>query len=171
MDSLLNIFDRTKDPKWLERAKMAANCAETWIYIWNVPMPEDEDDSKLHWKKGVPTVGVQIIATGYSTVDQYGAFNPDEFARLYAYTKDPHYYQVALVLLHNTKSMLAMPGREYDLNGPGWQQEFWSLAPPRGFSKYRHWLPWITCAHLNGIYGLIDFDRALYEKLAAGETP
>jgi len=66
---------------------------------------------------------------------------------------------------------MALPDRPYDLNGPGWQQEHWSLAPLRGFGLHRGWLPWVSCAHLNGIYGIIDFDPKLYEKLAAGDRP
>ncbi len=171
LEAYLLLFEKTKDQKWLERAKMAGNFSETWTYIWNVPMPEEENDSLLHWKKGVSTVGLQLIATGHTLVDAYGAFNADEFIKLYAYTKDSHYYEVALVLLHDTKSMLALDGRPYDLNGLGWQQEHWSLAPLRGYGLHRGWLPWVSCAHLNGIYGIIDFDRELYQKIAAGERP
>ncbi len=37
-----------------------------------------------------------------------------------------------LILLLNTKGMLALPGRVYDLRGLGLQQEHWSLAPELG---------------------------------------
>jgi hypothetical protein len=40
---------------------------------------------------------------------------------LACYTGDRHYLEVARILLHNTKGMLAVPGRENDLAGPGWQ--------------------------------------------------
>ena len=43
------------------------------------------------------------------------AFDADEYARLYQLTGDRHYLAVARLLLHNTKTMLAMPGRTYDL--------------------------------------------------------
>jgi hypothetical protein len=65
--------------------------------------------------------------------------------------------------------MLALPGREFDLAGPGWQQEHWSLAPPRGFGIHRSWLPWVACSHLEGIYALEDLDAGLYERLIAVE--
>jgi len=134
-------------------------------------MPEDEDNSKLHWKKGVSTIGLQLISTGHSLVDEYMAFDADEYAKLWSYTKDPHYYEVALILLHNTKNMMAVPGRNYDLNGSGWQQEHWSLAPLRGFGLHRGWLPWVTCSHLNGIYSIMDFDVELSKKLVKGIRP
>jgi hypothetical protein len=92
-------------------------------------------------------------------------FDVDEYARLYQYTGDPHYLDVARILLHNTKAMLALPGRSYDLKGPGWQQEHWSLAPRRSYGLHRLWLPWVSTSHLNGIFGLMDFDQTLYERL------
>jgi len=41
------LFDATKDSKRLDRARAKADYAETYIYIWNVPMPADEDDKLL----------------------------------------------------------------------------------------------------------------------------
>jgi hypothetical protein len=169
LEAYLTLYEATKDNLWLQRAQIAADFSETWIYIWNVPMPEDEDDEKLHWKKGVPTTGLQLIATGHSLVDAYMAFDADEYARIWAYTGDRHYYNVAAILLHNTKNMVALPNRTYDLHGPGWQQEHWSLAPPRGFGLHRGWLPWVTTSQLNGIWGIRDFDINLYNKLKIGE--
>tara|TARA_R110002049_G_scaffold307720_2_gene509205 strand:- start:32874 stop:35102 length:2229 start_codon:yes stop_codon:yes gene_type:complete len=165
LEAYLALYSTTKDKKWLERAKMAANFAETWIYIWDVPMPEDENDADLHWKKGVSTIGLQLISTGHSLVDAYMAFDTDEYAKLSVYSNDAHYMDVASILLHNTKGMLGLPERTYDLPGPGWQQEHWSLAPERGIGRKRAWLPWVTTSQLNGIFGLKDFDENLYEEL------
>jgi hypothetical protein len=167
LEAYLSLYEKTHDPKWLGRAEASAQYAETYIYIWNVPMPANEDSAKLHWKAGVSTIGLQIISTGHSLVDEYMAFDADEFAKLSVYAKDPHYLEVARILLHNTKAMLALPGRTYDLKGPGWQQEHWSIAPVRGFGLHRGWLPWVSTSHLNGIAGLREFDPVLFERLKA----
>ena len=85
----------------------------------------------------------------------------------FAATSDPHYLDVARVLLHGTKAMLALPGRTYDLLGPGWQQEHWRMGPgARGIGAHRTWLPWISVNHLHGITGLEEFDRVLYLQLS-----
>jgi hypothetical protein len=165
LEAHLALYRYTRDKKWLDRAIMAGNFAETWIYLWNVPMPEDEDDSALHWKKGLPTVGMQLISTGHSLTDEYMAFDVDEFAELFLNTSDNHYYDVAMILLHNTKTMLALPGREFDLKGPGWMQEHWSLAPVRGFGMHRGWLPWVSTSLLNGIFELQELDEELYRQM------
>lgn len=167
LEAYLLLFETTGERNWLDRARVAADIAETWIYLWNVPLPADADNSRLHWKRGVPTTGLQLIATGHSLVDAYMAFDVDEFARLYRQTGDAHYREVARLLLHNTKAMVALPSHPYDLRGLGWQQEHYSLAPPRGQGLHRLWLPWVATSQLNGIFGLMEFDPKLFEELAA----
>jgi hypothetical protein len=76
------------------------------MYIWNVPMPEDEDNANLHWKKEVPTVGLQLISTGHSLADAYMAFDVDEYAKLAVLTGDDHYKEVAAILLITPKECL-----------------------------------------------------------------
>jgi hypothetical protein len=169
MEAYLSLFDATRDSKWLERAKAAADFAESWIWIWNVPMPPDADDAKLHYKKGVPTVGVQGITAAVSGgVDEYLDWAVPSYAKLYNLTKDEHYLDVARVLLHDTKSMVALPGRPYDVKGIGWQQEGWRMGPgsSRGVGGHRFWLPWISANHLYGITGLEEYDPALFKKLS-----
>ncbi len=165
LEAYLMLYNLTSDKKWLDRAVVAGNFAETWIYTWDVPMPEDENDVDLHWKKGLPTVGLQNISTGHSLVDMYMAYDVDEYAELFLLTNDKHYYDVAMILLHNTKTMLALPGREYDLEGPGWMQENWSMAPKRGYGGQRAWLPWVTTSQLNGIIEMKELDEDLYNEM------
>jgi hypothetical protein len=179
MEAFLSLYDSTKDAKWLERAQAAANYAETYIWIWNLPMPLDATDAQLDYKKGVPTIGVQGITTrGAGGADEYLDWAVPSYAKLYNLTKDPHYLDVARVLLHDTKSMVALPGRQYDMRGIGWQQEGWSMGPGRngrGVGGHRFWLPWISANHLYGITGLEEYDPVLFkmlsEKPAANATP
>ncbi len=174
LEAFLSLDQATGDPKWLERAEAAADFAESWIWIWNLPMPVDADDARLHWKKGVPTTGLQgITALGAGGVDEYLDWAVPSYARLYERTRDPHYLDVARLLLHDTKSMLALPGREYDLKGVGWQQEHWRLGPGRlgrGVGGHRFWLPWISANHLYGITGLEEYDPMLFRRLS-GRPP
>jgi len=75
-------------------------------------------------------------------------------------------------LLHDTKSMVALPGRQYDMKGIGWQQEGWRMGPGgrgRGIGGHRFWLPWVSANHLYGITGLEELDPDLYRQLAEGD--
>ena len=172
LEAYLSLFEATNYSKWLERAKVAADYAESWIWIWNLPMPVDASDAQLHWKKGVPTIGLQgINARGPGGVDEYMDWSAPSYAKLYLYTKDQHYLDVAWILLHATKSMVALPGRQYDMRGVGWQQEHWRLGPGRngrGVGGHRFWLPWISSNHLYSINGLEELDAQLFQQLSKG---
>jgi hypothetical protein len=165
LEAYLALHEVTHDRKWLQRAEAAANYAETWIYCWNVPMPGDEADGNLHWKRGVPTIGLQLIATGHSLVDEYMAGDAGAYLQLHILTRDPHYLDVARILLNDTKAMVAIPGRLYDLPGPGWQQEHWSLAPVRGLGLHRGWLPWVATSQLDGLYESERLDPEAFKRL------
>src|SRR5699024_2255981 len=91
MEAYLALYQATHKKKWLNHAITAANFAETWIYIWNVPMPENESNEDLHWKKDVSTIGLQLIATGHSLVDEYMAREVGYYAKLSKDTHDNHY--------------------------------------------------------------------------------
>ena len=173
MEAFLALYENTKETKWLERARAAGDYTESWIWIWNVPMPLDADDSRLHWKKGVPTIGVNGIGSDVpGGVDQYLDWAVTSYAKLYKYTKDDHYLDVARVLLHGTKAMLALPGRTYDMMGPGWQQEHWNMGPGRkGMGAHRNWLVWVSTNHLYGITGLEEYDTALFKMLLVKPEP
>ena len=170
LEGYLALHDATGDAIWIERARAAADFAETWVYVWDVPATDDDSPDQeargRGWKRGVSTVGAQLIASGHSLVDQYMAFDVANYAKLFALTGDSHYREVAAILLHNTKSMLAVGERTWDLAGRGWQQEHWSFAPVRGEGLHRGWLPWVTCSHLEGLVQLEDFDPALYRELS-----
>jgi hypothetical protein len=168
MEAFLSLHDATKDAKWLARAQSAADYTESWIWIWDVPMPEDANNDLIEWKKGVPTVGFQgITARGAGGVDEYLDWAAPMYAELYNKTKDTHYLDVARILLHNTKAMLALPGRTYGMLGPGWQQEHWQMSTTRGYGQAGKWLPWLATNHLNSIMSLEDYDRNLYKTLIA----
>ncbi|OAM90780.1 hypothetical protein AW736_06225 [Termitidicoccus mucosus] len=167
LEGYLALHDATRDKKWLDRARAAADAAETWMYIWNIPMPADADGEKLHWKRGQSTVGIQLIATGHSLNDAYMCWDVESYARLARETGDPHYMEVARILLHNTKAMVGRPGDLRGTRGPGWQQEHWCFTLPRGLGRHREWLPWVTVSHLRGINDLMDYDPELYKQLAA----
>jgi hypothetical protein len=170
LEAYLSLYDSTKEPKWLERAKAAADFTESWIWIWNLPMPIDADNAHLHWKKGVSIIGVQgITALNPGSVDEYLDWAVPSYAKLYKYTNDPHYLEVARILLHNTKSMVALPGRQYDMKGVGWQQEGWRMGPGRngrGVGGHRFWLPWISANHLHSITGMEEFDPLIFKMLS-----
>ncbi|HVZ64725.1 MAG TPA: hypothetical protein VG936_09160 [Lacunisphaera sp.] len=175
LEAFLSLYDATGDRTWLQRACAAADFAESWIWIWNLPMPLDATDADLRWKQGVPTIGGQgITALHVGSMDEYLDWAVASYAKLSKLANDPHYLDVARILLHGTKSMVALPGRTYDLKGIGWQQEGFRMGPGgagRGTSGHRFWLPWISANHLYSITGLEEYDSALYRQLSGLPPP
>jgi len=163
-EAYLELYKATGDKKWVDRAASAANFAETWIFLWEVPIPDDDTEPTIAMKPGMTTVGGQLISTGHSLADNYMAFDADEYAHLWCYTGDQHYRDVARLLLHNTKTWIQMPGRNYGMRGDGWQQESWSMVH-RGHSWHRLWLPWVSTSQLNGIYGVQDMGEEVMKEL------
>ena len=130
-------------------------------------MPVDANDEEIQWKKGITTVGLQgITAKGAGGHDEYLDWGTPLYAELYNNTKDPHYLDVAQILLQNTKGMLALPGRTFGMLGPGWQQEHWLMSANRGYGQAGKWLPWLATNHLHSIMTLEEYDPALYTELA-----
>jgi len=170
MHGYLMLYEATGEHKWLDRAKMAGIFGETWIYLWDIPIPSDIQDEYLRWKHGVSTVGQQLIATGHSGADSWMSRDVLNYIKLYQYTENKHFLEVAIILLHNTKNMIALPGKLYDFAGPGWQDEAWGfVAPaPRFPGTRRVWLPWLSINHLRGIFDLENYDAALFKTLCSG---
>lgn len=168
-EAFMFLYEKTGEDKWLERARAAADFAETWTWIWNVPMPDDADDEALNWKKGVPTVGVQgITAQVAGHTDQFLDMSIPTYMKLYKYTGDSHYFDFARILMHNCKAMLALPGRLYGMVAPGYQTENFRMGADRGgrgFGTPEKWMPWVTTNHLFGINMAEQLDKDLFDRL------
>jgi hypothetical protein len=82
-------------------------------------------------------------------------------------TGNTHYFDVARILLLDTKSMQALPDRTFDMSGPGWQQENFSLSARRGYGAHRGWLAWVSVNHLWSIVGIEMLDKNLLAPMTA----
>jgi hypothetical protein len=162
LDAFMALYEATRQSQWLSRALSAADYTESWIWIWNVPLPGHVPDAHLRWRNG-SMVGLQeITANGPglgASGDEYLDWAVSLYAKAYKYSGDAHYLDVARILLHNTKAKIATSRDAFDFVGPGWEQESWSGDPGK-------WLPWLAANHLNGIMTLQELDPALYRKLA-----
>jgi len=162
LDAFMALYETTHDKKWLTRALSAADYTESWIWIWNVPLPGHAADPHQRWRNG-PMVGLQGITANGAGIetggDEYLDWAVSLYARAYKYSGDPHYLEVTKILLHNTKAKMATPKDSFDFVGPGWEQEGWNSDPGK-------WLPWPSANHINGIMTLEEFDPALFKKIA-----
>jgi hypothetical protein len=145
LDAFLALYDATGEKKWLDGAIQAATYSETWLYCWNVPMPEG--DAGNFFPKGRSTVGMSIISTGHSGADTFMAYYPFQYYRLYLLTGDSHFLDVAKLLLYDTKQLLDVDGSLHYAHA-GLQTEAMTVALPRGHGV-KLWLPWLTVAAID----------------------
>ncbi len=147
LEGFLSLYDATKDAKWLDAAKRAADFVETWVYVWDVPMP-DGDEAVAVFDR-INTAGLSLVAAGHSYADCADASSAYAFDRLYRLTGDRHYRDMSLILLHNTKQFLDTDGSKGYAH-PGLQVEGIGLSLLRGRGA-RVWLPWCTFAQIDSI--------------------
>ena len=160
LDAFMSLYDSTRDAKWLDAAVKAATFAETWNYIWDIPMIPGDQGAQVFDR--IHTAGLSLVATGHSYADYYNAFYPYQYYRLYLLTGDKHFYGVANLILHNTKQLLDTNGSK-GYGHPGLQTEGISLAGRRGRGA-NVWLSWVTLAHIDPLaklqdsFGTMDID-------------
>ncbi|MGC4043703.1 MAG: hypothetical protein QM758_07840 [Armatimonas sp.] len=140
VQGFLALYDATGEARWLAAARQAALFCETWVYWRNLPMPPG--NTKQVFPNGRSTVGMSLISTGHSGVDNFMAVAPFDWYRLYLATGDRHFRDTARLLLHDTKQIIDWDGK-LKYKYPGLMPEALTLSIGRGHGV-AGWLPWLT---------------------------
>lgn len=174
LDAFLALHDLTEEPRWLEAARQAAAYVETWTYAW--PVPVAPRDTGMDHPVGRDQTGLSLIATGHSGEDNFTAYCPFIFFRLYEKTGERHYLDVSRFLLHNTKQGMDWdPSRPLGYRYPGLQTEVGTVCAPRGHS-IKSWLSWVTVnalvpmSQLEDVYGSMNVDLLGEQAFAVIQT-
>ena len=168
--SFMALYDATREPVWLDAARQAGDYMSTWMYVWNVP--RIEGDADCDFPPAAHTAGLSLIATGHSGADTCLAYAPFSYYRLYLFTGDRTYLDLARLLLHNTKQTMDLDGA---LGYPrrGMQTEAMSMSVNRRGHTVKAWLPWLTVASIAPMVQLKDafgdWDIDVIERLPQAE--
>ncbi len=122
----LALYEQTRDPIWLSRAKRAARVLESWHYIVDIPMPLDV--GATHWIDAENTAGISLISLGHSGADTYSSMSVYQFFKMYQLTGKARYLDMAKLILYNTKQPLDLDGSK-GYPYPGFMSELWIFAP------------------------------------------
>ncbi|MBN1128576.1 MAG: hypothetical protein JXA71_06295 [Chitinispirillaceae bacterium] len=162
LDAFLALHDLTGEGRWLDAARQAAAYIESWTYAW--PVPVVEGDTRAEYPAGRDQTGISLIALGHSGADNFMAYCPFVFFRLFAKTGERHYLDYSRFLLHNTKQGMDWdPNQPLGFRYPGLQTEVGTVCSPRGYS-IRLWLAWVTVnivtpmSQLEDVFGSMDVD-------------
>lgn len=147
MDAFLALYRLTDDRKWLLAAEQAGTYAETWTFMYNIPV-EDDNNARLVIPRNTNIVGQHLIAIGHAAADLGFAWNTFNYYTLYRETGKGHYLHVARISAHNTKQTMNWDGKLYPGQLPGLQLEAFRIMIPRRVKGVLTTLNWNYAAHL-----------------------
>lgn len=143
------LYSATADPMYLKAMEQAAVYCMSWVYTYDFPVM-----NLNHLIAGVPLEtgrndGLSFIATGHSAVDSLIAFLYYDMFKLYVWTGDEVYRDMALFLEKNTKQTMNL-GNQYGFAKESLMIEATNIASFRFSTAETRgvWLPWITCANI-----------------------
>lgn len=138
--AFLALYDLDKNNSWLDASKQAAYYYQTWVYSWDVPLPQD--DASAIFPKNRSVTGLSLIATANNAADSYAAIDAFNIYRVYLYAQDENLLNFSKLLLQNTKQYVnwntadPIPGF-----APGFLGEALTVLIPRG-RGVGYYLPW-----------------------------
>ena len=116
MYAFASLYQITGEEKWLNAAEHAAICGASFVYTFDFSVWGKETYNI--YRDLVGTSGVSRISTGNSSVDVFSAYFYYEYFKLYVYTGDQFYYDLAKLIQDNTKQFICIDGNlPYAIDG------------------------------------------------------
>jgi hypothetical protein len=159
LQAYLALHAATGRSQWRDAAQLAGDFCATWVLGWDIPMGAADAAAQPFYDPTAPSAGLALITLGFSAVDTYLSRHVGEFLRLAELTGDQHYRDIARLLLHSTKQMVQL-GAEFGYQAPGFQIEHWAIGRGRGYGLNSGWLPWVSTAHVLGIWAAAKMQRS-----------
>jgi len=103
-----SLYQITGEEKWLAAAEHAAICSAAFVYSYDFPVWGVETYNI--YRDLVGTSGISRISTGNSAVDNFSAYMYFEYFKLYVFTGDRFYYDLAELVQDNTKQFVCIDG-------------------------------------------------------------
>ena len=163
--AFLSLYDLTKDEKWIEAAKGAADYVETFTYMWNFPVTTNFPTMPFNTHR-ISGQSHILVGTGYA--DVYMACGSYVYYRLYLLTGDEHYLDYAEFIHLNTKQANDIDG-SLGAAIPGLVHES-GIFCEQLYSGNYHWLPWCTFVEVDPVSRMVD-TFGVYEIAEAEKLP
>jgi hypothetical protein len=132
MRSLLKIYETTDRPDYLKAAVKAAKLLCSWVYLWDVPMPEG---TLLHETgfKSTGWAGCDVIASGSYLDNEFLEFTAD-LVRVAELSRQEALFDFAELVEYGMQYALSTPTNDHGYVAPGMQCEgvltsYWISAP------------------------------------------
>ncbi|MFF0344982.1 hypothetical protein [Kribbella sp. NPDC004875] len=150
MNASLALYNLTGEDRWLDLARRAADFTETWLvaWRWRITTPR-----RSYARDGA--FGLSFIAAGHSGVDNWICYQSWNFYRIFLFTGDPHYRDVALTILTAGVRTTELPGQSQGYAVPGLVEEAIGLSD-LVVSGSNVWLPWCSVAEVEPLSRFLD---------------
>ena len=132
MRSLLHVHAATGHEPYLDAAVRAAKVLSTWVYLWDVPMPEHSLLARAGFKS-TGWAGCDVIASGSYVDNEFLEFTGD-LVRVAELSGEEGLFDVAELVAHGMQYALSTPENDHGYVAPGIQCEgiltsYWLSAP------------------------------------------
>jgi len=189
MRSLLHVHEAFGRPDYLAAAVKAAKILASWVYLWDVPMPEGTLLAEAGFRS-TGWAGCDVIASGSYLDDEFLEFTAD-LVRVAELAGEPGLFDVAELVQYGMQYGLSTPRNDHGYVAPGIQCEgyltsYWLSAPDttafsgavnKGKGDDNDTCNALTNAQAAyGIYGLVDrygttdFDELRVRLFGGGEA-
>jgi hypothetical protein len=186
MRSLLMAYEATTDEDFLRAAVKSAKILSSWVYLWDVPLPEGTLLERAGFKS-TGWAGCDVIASGSYLDNEFLEFTAD-LVRIAELADEPALFDIAELVEYGMQYGVSTPANDHGYVAPGIQCEgiltsYWLSVPDEtAFSGAVNKVKGDdndTCNALTnaqaayGIYGLeeaygtSDFDR-IRQRIFAG---
>ncbi len=132
MRSLLTVHEATGEPRYLAAAVKAAKVLCSWVYLWDVPMPEGSLLARAGFRS-TGWAGCDVIASGSYLDNEFLEFTAD-LVRVAELSGERALFEVAELVEYGMQHALSTPENDHGYVAPGLQCEgvltsYWLSAP------------------------------------------
>lgn len=132
MRSLLKVYEATSQERYLRAAVKSAKILSSWVYLWDVPMPEGTLLAKAGFKS-TGWAGCDVIASGSYLDDEFLEFTGD-LVRVAELAGEPALFEIAELVEYGMQYGVSTPWNDHGYVAPGIQCEgvltsYWLSAP------------------------------------------
>jgi hypothetical protein len=132
MRSLLAVHEATGEQKYLTAAAEAAKVLASWVYLWDVPLPEGTLLAEGGFRS-TGWAGCDVLPSGSYLDCEFLEFIGD-YVRIAELTSDEMLFRIAELVEHGMQYALSVPGNMYGYVMPGIQCEgimtgYWMSEP------------------------------------------
>ncbi|GAA1133769.1 hypothetical protein [Microbacterium aurantiacum] len=132
MRSLLKLYEATADRAHLDAAVKAAKVLCSWVYLWDVPFPEDTLLGRAGFRS-TGWAGCDVIASGTYLDNEFLEFTGD-LANIAAHAGDAALLDFAELVQYGMQMALSTPENDHGYVAPGIQCEgiltsYWLSRP------------------------------------------